>query len=109
MVAVAAERAGTDARLSGAVFDQGAIDFGDASFDAVINRHGLMFVEEPAQTVAEAVRVLRGRGRYAAMTWIAGRRTHGSGLCWTLWERNSACRFHPRTSAAHSRSTPPTC
>ena len=28
-----------------------------------------MFVEDPAQTVAEAVRVLRARGRYAVMTW----------------------------------------
>ena len=69
MVAVAAKRAGIDARLTAAVFDQSAIDFGDASFDAVINRHGLMFVEDPAQTVAEAVRVLRGHGRYAVMTW----------------------------------------
>ena len=69
MVAVAAKRASTDARLGTAVFDQGAIDFGDASFDAVINRHGLMFVEDPAQTVAEAVRVLRASGRYAVMTW----------------------------------------
>jgi ubiquinone/menaquinone biosynthesis C-methylase UbiE len=70
MVAVAAKRARTDAQLSTAVFDQSAIDFDDASFDAVINRHGLMFVEDPAQTVAEAVRVLRARGRYAA--WCSG-------------------------------------
>jgi SAM-dependent methyltransferase len=69
MVAVAAKRATTDAQLSTAVFDQSAIDFGDASFDAVINRHGLMFAEDPARTVAEAVRVLRPRGRYAVMTW----------------------------------------
>ncbi len=69
MVAVAAKRAGSDARVSTAVFDQGAIDFGDASFDAVINRHGLMFVEDPVQTIAEAVRVLRAGGRYAVMTW----------------------------------------
>jgi SAM-dependent methyltransferase len=69
MVAVAAKRASADAQVSTAVFDQSAIDFGDASFDAVINRHGLMFVEDPAQTVAEAVRVLRAGGRYAAMTW----------------------------------------
>jgi SAM-dependent methyltransferase len=69
MAAVAAKRVGADAQVSTAVFDQSAIDFGDASFDAVINRHGLMFVEDPAQTVAEAVRVLRARGRYAVMTW----------------------------------------
>jgi ubiquinone/menaquinone biosynthesis C-methylase UbiE len=69
MVAVAAKRASADAQVSTAVFDQGAIEFEDASFDAVINRHGLMFVEEPVQTVAEAVRVLRAGGRYAVMTW----------------------------------------
>jgi SAM-dependent methyltransferase len=69
MVAVAAERASADAQVSTAVFDQSAIDFGDASFDAVINRHGLMFVEDPVQTVAEAVRVLRVGGHYAVMTW----------------------------------------
>jgi SAM-dependent methyltransferase len=69
MVAVAAKRASADAQVSTAVFDQSAIDFGDASFDAVINRHGLMFVEDPGEAVAEAVRVLRVGGRYAAMTW----------------------------------------
>lgn len=69
MVAVAARRASGDAQVETAVFDQSAIGFGDASFDAVINRHGLMFVEEPVEAVAEAVRVLRAGGRYAAMTW----------------------------------------
>jgi SAM-dependent methyltransferase len=69
MVAVAAKRASADPQVSTAVFDQGAIDFGDASFDAVINRHGLMFVEDPVETAAEAVRVLRAGGRYAVMTW----------------------------------------
>lgn len=69
MVAIAAKRASADAQVATAVFDQSAIDFGDASFDAVINRHGLMFVEDPAQTVAEAVRVLRAGGRFGVMTW----------------------------------------
>lgn len=69
MVAVAAKRAGACARVTTVVFDQSAIDFGDGSFDAVINRHGLMFVDDPVQTVAEAVRVLRDGGRYAVMTW----------------------------------------
>jgi SAM-dependent methyltransferase len=69
MVAVAAKRASADAQVSTAVFDQSAIDFGDATFDAVINRHGLMFVEDPAATIAEAVRVLRPGGRFAVMTW----------------------------------------
>jgi SAM-dependent methyltransferase len=69
MVAVAARRASADAQVSTAVFDQSAIGFADASFDAVINRHGLMFVEDPVQSVVEAVRVLRAGGRYAVMTW----------------------------------------
>src|SRR4051794_23818258 len=69
MVAVAARRTSANAQVSTAVFDQGAIDFEDAGFDAVINRHGLMFVEDPIATVSEAVRVLRPGGRYATMTW----------------------------------------
>ncbi len=69
MVAVAARRASDYAHVGTALFDQSKIDFGDASFDAVINRHGLMFVENPEAAVAEAVRVLRAGGRYAAMTW----------------------------------------
>jgi ubiquinone/menaquinone biosynthesis C-methylase UbiE len=69
MVAVAAGRASANAQVSTAVFDQSAISFADASFDAVINRHGLMFVEDPIATLSEAVRVLRPGGRYAAMTW----------------------------------------
>jgi ubiquinone/menaquinone biosynthesis C-methylase UbiE len=72
MVASAARRAGANAQVSTAVFDQSAIGRPDASFDAVINRHGLMFVAEPVEAVAEAVRVLRAGGRYATMTW--GRR-----------------------------------
>jgi SAM-dependent methyltransferase len=69
MVAVAARRASANAQVSTAVFDQSTIGFADGGFDAVINRHGLMFVEDPVETVAEAVRVLRAGGRYATMTW----------------------------------------
>jgi ubiquinone/menaquinone biosynthesis C-methylase UbiE len=69
MVAAAARRASANTQVSTAVFDQSAIGFADDSFDAVINRHGLMFVEEPGETVAEAVRVLRSGGAYATMTW----------------------------------------
>ncbi|MEA2213867.1 MAG: hypothetical protein QOF83_3815 [Solirubrobacteraceae bacterium] len=69
MVAVAAKRASANVQVSTAVFDQSAIDFADAGFDAVINRHGLMFAGDPAQSIAEAVRVLCASGRYAVMTW----------------------------------------
>ena len=69
MVATAAKNASADAQVSTAVFDQSAIDYGEASFDAVINRHGVMSVEDPAKTLAEAVRVRRAGGHYAVMTW----------------------------------------
>ncbi len=80
MVAVAARRAGGVEGVSTAMFDQDAIDSEDASFDAVINRHGLMFVPEPVHAVAEAVRVLRSGGRYAAMTWDRRERNPWLGL-----------------------------
>lgn len=69
MVAAAARRARDRPQVTTAVFDQGAIDAEDDSFDAVISRHGLMFSEDTAATVREAVRVLRPGGGYAAMTW----------------------------------------
>lgn len=69
MMAVAARRASAMPQVITAVFDQSAIASGEASFDAVINRHGLMFAEDPVTVVEEAVRVLRPGGRYAGMTW----------------------------------------
>jgi SAM-dependent methyltransferase len=69
MVAVAARRGGSYAQVSTAVFDQSAITAADHSFDAVLVRHGLMFVEDAAGAVREAARVLRVGGRYGAMTW----------------------------------------
>jgi SAM-dependent methyltransferase len=69
MVAVAARRASGHPQVSTAVFDQSEIAAEDGRFDAVISRHGLMFVEDPVGAVQEAARVLRPGGRYAAMTW----------------------------------------
>ncbi len=69
MVAAAARRAGALPQVSTAVFDQSEIAAEDGQFDAVISRHGLMFVEDAAGAVREAARVLRPGGRYAAMTW----------------------------------------
>jgi SAM-dependent methyltransferase len=69
MMEVATERAAALPQASGAVFDLGAIDAPDASFDAVICRHGLMFAESPSEGVREAARVLRPGGRYGAITW----------------------------------------
>ncbi|UTI62993.1 methyltransferase domain-containing protein [Paraconexibacter antarcticus] len=69
MVRVAVRRAAGRARISTLVCDQSAIDAPDASFDAVIVRHGLMFAEDPVEAVREARRVLRPGGRYGAMVW----------------------------------------
>lgn len=71
MVAAAARRADGRAEVATMVCDQCAVAADDAAFDAVINRHGLMFVAEPLVAVREATRVLRADGRYAVMTWGA--------------------------------------
>jgi SAM-dependent methyltransferase len=68
MVGIAAARA---AGAETIVCDQTALDAPDASFDAVICRHGLMFVDPPADAVREAARVLKPGGRYAAIVWDA--------------------------------------
>ena len=72
MVAAASRRASALPQVSTAVFDQSEIAAEDGHFDAVISRHGLMFVEDAVGAVQEAVRVLRPAGRYAAMTWALG-------------------------------------
>ncbi|UUY05408.1 class I SAM-dependent methyltransferase [Svornostia abyssi] len=69
MVAAATRRAAGRPNVTTAVFDQTNIEAPDGSFDAVISRHGLMFADDTAATVREAVRVLRPGGGYAAMTW----------------------------------------
>ncbi len=71
MVAVAARRAASLPQVATLVCDQLTIDAADATFDAVICRHGLMFSDAPADVVREIVRVLRPGGHYATMTWDA--------------------------------------
>jgi SAM-dependent methyltransferase len=80
MMAVAARRPHGSASMSTAVFDQAAIEFPDSSFDVLCSRHGLMFAEDPVAAVREAARVLRGGGRYVAMTWDRRERNPWLGL-----------------------------
>lgn len=49
--------------------DMEALPFGDASFDAVTCRYGLMYARDPGQAMAEAARVVRPGGRVAYMVW----------------------------------------
>lgn len=56
--------------------DMEALPFGDASFDAVTCRYGLMYARDPAQAIAEAARAVRPGGRVAYMVW--GPEAHNS-------------------------------
>lgn len=49
--------------------DAEALDFDDASFDAVACGFGLLHFENPDRAIAEAFRVLRDGGRYAFTVW----------------------------------------
>jgi SAM-dependent methyltransferase len=71
MVEAAGRRSTSLPQVSTVVCDEAHLDAAGESFDAVLCRHGLMFVEEPATAVREARRVLRDEGRYVAMTWDA--------------------------------------
>lgn len=82
MVEAARRRVGARAGVRVLACDQAAIPAADASFDAVINRHGLMFADDPVAAVAEAARVLRPGKRFAAMTW--GRRADNPWLAIVL-------------------------
>lgn len=59
-------------RLPGAEFrigDAEALDFGDATFDAVACAFGMLHLAEPERAVAEAFRVLCPGGAYAFTVW----------------------------------------
>jgi SAM-dependent methyltransferase len=65
-----AESAATCARIPGvhaARGDARALPFADAAFDVVTARHMLYHLDDPADAVAEARRVLRPGGRFAAV------------------------------------------
>jgi SAM-dependent methyltransferase len=49
--------------------DGGALDFPDASFDAVTCKDGVMFCSDPVHALAEIRRVLKPGGRFAISVW----------------------------------------
>jgi ubiquinone/menaquinone biosynthesis C-methylase UbiE len=51
------------------IVDMEALAFSEASFDRVTCRFGIMFVPDPVQAMAEALRVLRPGGASAWMVW----------------------------------------
>lgn len=49
--------------------DLAALDFADASFDAVTCKDGLMFCADPVKAASELRRVLKPNGRFAVSAW----------------------------------------
>jgi len=71
MLAVAGSLAKRDALddIEFVEMDAEHLRFGDGEFDAVTNAYGLMFTPHLPRAIAEARRVLRSGGRFAAVTW----------------------------------------
>ena len=71
MVAIAAARAETRgiANVTARVLDIAAIDVPDASYDVVLSRDALMFVDPPSIAAAEIRRVLVPGGRAVVAVW----------------------------------------
>jgi ubiquinone/menaquinone biosynthesis C-methylase UbiE len=71
MTAIAARRAEARglANVTAQTFGVEAIKAGDATFDVVLCREGLMFAADPALAVREIARVLRPDGRAALAVW----------------------------------------
>jgi ubiquinone/menaquinone biosynthesis C-methylase UbiE len=74
-------------RFPNAEFREGdaeALDFPDASFDAVICPFGLLHLDEPDRAVAEAFRVLKPGGRYAFSVWCAPEKAELLGMAFNV-------------------------
>jgi enediyne biosynthesis protein CalE5 len=71
MLASAAARAKRDAldNVEFVEMDAEHLTFGDEEFDAVTNAYGLMFIPDLPRAIAEARRVLKSAGHFAAVTW----------------------------------------
>lgn len=69
MVAAAARRAAGLDLVTTLLCGQAEVPVADGTFNAVINRHGLMFAEDFVAAIREVVRVLKPGGRHATMTW----------------------------------------
>jgi SAM-dependent methyltransferase len=74
--AVAAEEldAGERDRLELVAGDAGRLPFGDGTFDLSLASFVLQLVADRSAALREARRVLRPGGRFASVTWLAGRR-----------------------------------
>ncbi|MBI4347624.1 MAG: methyltransferase domain-containing protein [Elusimicrobia bacterium] len=76
MVRIAAENAAKRGlkNFQALTYDGLRLPFGDRSFDAVLCRHGIMFMPDPAAGVREFARVCKPGGRVAAAYWLAPER-----------------------------------
>ena len=83
------------------VGDAQALDFSDATFDRAVSLLALNFVPDPAQALAEQIRVTRPGGLIAAAVWDYG---DGMQMLRAFWDEAVAA-----DPAAASRATSATC
>ena len=94
MLAHARSKLGDPAKLEWRRADATALPFDDASFDAVVCQLGLMFYQDKAAGVRQALRVLKPGGRYLFNVWDA-------------LEHNAVARIAHETAASFFSSDPP--
>ncbi len=71
--------------------DLAALDFADASFDAVTCKDGLMFCADPVKAASELRRVLKPNGRFAMSAWDEPDKN-----AFFMTINAAVCRFMPR-------------